>query len=303
MATIRPFDSSDAEAAAELLFRLVPASVQTADSLRHRQEREPARARRASWVAVENEALVGFATAQFRWYGGESDDGRIWVGVDAPQRQRGIGAELWEACSSHLEGATRVTVEVDGDPAGLRFVGKRGFTEYGSEVMSRLIPEECVLEPKPHEGYHVLPLGAVRDREQDLFEFYAASGGVRPGDPENQVTFEEWRDVILGNPMLDDDGSVVVVDSNDRIVSMSWLLVDRARRRAMSEWTATLPRLRSHGLARLAKLAAIRWAAAHNLVELVTGNEPDNLHMLELNRALGYRKVCIRRDLERRHDG
>jgi GNAT superfamily N-acetyltransferase len=272
--------------------------VQTAESLRHTQESEPARARRRSWVAVEDGAVVGFATAYFRWYGGEIGHGRIWVGVDPQIRERGVGTGLWDACIAHLEGATKLTVEVDDDAAGLRFVEKRGFIQYESEIMSRLIPQECELEPKPHEGFHLLPLGAVRDREQDLFEFYATSGGLRPGDPENRVTFEDWRDAILGNPLLDGEGSVVVVDAENRVVSLSWLLVDQARRRAESEWTATLPQLRSRGLARLAKLATIRWAAAHDLAELLTGNDPDNLHMLGLNRRLGYQEIVVRRDLE-----
>jgi len=114
------------------------------------------------------------------------------------------------------------------------------------------------------------------------------------------VTLEEWREFILGNPLLDDEGSVVVLDAEDRVVSLSWLLVDHPRRRAENEWTATLPQLRGRGLARLAKVATIRWAAEHGLTEIVTGNDPDNLPMRELNRRLGYRELFLRRDLELR---
>jgi hypothetical protein len=60
------------------------------------------------------------------------------------------------------------------------------------------------------------------------------------------------RRFVLGNPLLDDDTSVVVLDAEERIVSLSWLLVDHVRRRAENEWTATLPSLRGR-LARLAK--------------------------------------------------
>jgi GNAT superfamily N-acetyltransferase len=298
MAEVRPFEPGDADRAAELLFQVFPASIQTAASLRHRQVSEPPRARRKSWVALEGNELIAFATANFAWFGGEAGKSRIWVGVNPQHRRRGIGTGLWDTAAAHLAGAKRLTVEVDDDPAGLRFVEQRGFTQYDSEVISRLDPGEGELETKPHEGFRVLPLGELRGRERELYEFYGEAGAVPPGDPENRVTLDEWRDFVLGNPLLDDEGSVVVLDAEDRVVSLSWLLVDRSRLRAENEWTATLPQLRGRGLARLAKVATIRWAAEHGLTEIVTGNDPDNLPMRELNRRLGYKELFLRRDLE-----
>jgi GNAT superfamily N-acetyltransferase len=296
---IRPFASDDAEQAADLLYVVSPASVQTAESLRDRQVSEPGRARRQSWVAVEGDDIVGFATAYFQWFGGEPGKGRIWVGVREDRRRRGIGTELWEAAVAHLSGAKKHTVEVDNDPAGLRFVEERSFGQYDSEVISSLDPGDCDLEPKPHEGFRVVRLTDVLDRERELYEFYGTAGAIDPGGPENRVTLEEWRRFILGNPLLDDEASVVVVNAEGQIVSLSWLLFDRTRRRAENEWTATLPRLRGRGLARLAKLATIRWAFEERISEIVTGNDPDNLPMRELNRRLGYRELFIRRDFER----
>jgi ribosomal protein S18 acetylase RimI-like enzyme len=249
-------------------------------------------------VALEEKNLAGFATAAFQWFGGESGKGRIWVGVHPEHRRRGLGSELWETAAGHLGDAKTVTVEIDDDPAGLRFVERRGFTEYDSEIISRVDPREAELKTKPHEGYRVLPLADVRDRSQELFDFYGHAGAVPPGDPENRVTFEEWRKFVFANPLLDDEGSFVVVDSDDRIVTLAWLLVDHAHGRAENEWTGTLPELRGRGLARLAKVATIRWAAEQGLAEIVTGNDADNLPMRELNRRLGYRELFVRRDLQ-----
>ena len=300
MTGLRPLEPSDAERAAELLFQLSPASVQTADSLRRRQVSEPPRARRKSWVSLDGDELVGFATANFAWFGGEAGKGRIWVGVSPQHRRRGVGTELWETAIAHLADANRLTVEVDDDPAGLSFVEQRGFTQYDSEVISRLDPGDGKLETGQNEGFRIVPLDELRSRERELYELYGVAGGIRPGDPENRPTFEEWREFILDNPLLDDEGSVLVLDAEDRIVSLSWLLVDHVRRRAENEWTATLPRFRGRGLARLAKAATIRWAAEHGLTEIVTGNDPDNLPMRELNRRLGYQELFLRRDLELR---
>jgi GNAT superfamily N-acetyltransferase len=265
----------------------------------HRSTQEPSRAQRASWVAVAGDELVAFASAHFQWYGGEVGNGRIWVGVRPDRRGDGIGSALWDLCAAHLAGAEKLTVEVDDDPAGLRFVEQRGFTRYGAEVMSRLVPAEAELRVEPNEGFRVVPLNDLRGRESDLYEFYGAAGGLRPGEPENRVTFDDWRPFILGNPLLEFEGSFVVLDENDRVAALSWLLVDHARRRAENEWTATLPELRGRGLARLAKVAAIRWAAQRGLTEILTGNDPDNAAMRRVNRSLGYRELYTRLDLER----
>ncbi len=297
--SVRRFESSDAERAARLLYDLLPASVHSAESLRHRHSSEAERAQRRSWVALEDDDVVGFATAHFQWFGGETGKGRIWAGVRRDRRRRGFGTELWEAAVGHLSGVRKHTVEVDDDPDGLAFVERRGFTQYDAEVISRLDPRACELDSKPHEGFRVTRLQDVRDRDRELFEFYGAAGGIPPGDPENRVTLEEWRRFILGNPLLDGEASVVVVDADDRVVSLSWLLVDRARGRAENEWTATLPELRGRGLARAAKLSSIRRAAEHGVTEIVTGNDPDNLPMRELNRRLGYRELFVRRDFQR----
>lgn len=296
--SIRPFEAEDAGRVDRLLHVLAPTRVETAESLVWRQSSEPERSRRCSWVAVESEDVVGFATAHLQWFGGEAGKGRIWVGVREDRRRRGIGSVLWETAVAHLRGARKHTVEVDDHPAGLAFVERRGFTQYDAEVISRLDPRECRLEAKPHEGYRVVSLRDVLDREHDLYEFYGAAGAMSPADPENRVTLEEWRRFILGNPLLNEDASVVV-ECGERIVSLAWLLVDHGRKRAENEWTATMPELRGRGLARLAKLATIRWAAENGIAEIVTGIDPDNLPMRELNRRLGYVELFLRRDLER----
>jgi GNAT superfamily N-acetyltransferase len=296
---IRPFRADDAEQTVRLLHVLAPATVQTAESLVHRQSSEPQRARRRSWVAIEGRDVVGFATACFQWFGGEVGKGRIWAGVRNDRRRRGIGSALWNTAVEHLRGARTHTVEVDDDSAGLAFVERRGFTQYDAEVMSRLDPRTCQVAAKPHGGFRVARLRDVIGRERELFDFYGRAGGMPPGDPENRVSFAEWRTFILENPLLHDTASVVVVDADERIVSLSWLLVDRLRGHAENEWTATLPEVRGRGLARVAKLASIHWAAEHGVEEIVTGNDPDNLPMRALNRRLGYRELFVRRDFER----
>jgi len=296
---IRPFEPGDAEEVARLTAALLPATVETAASLLHRHAAEPERSRRRSWVALDGGAVAGFATAFFHWFGGEAGTGHLWVGVREDHRRRGVGTELWQTALENLDGARRVTVEVDADPAGLAFAERRGFADCGGEVKSRLDVRACRLSPEPQAGFRVLALRDVLDRDADLYAFYGRAGGIPLGDPLNRVTLEEWGRFVLGNPLLDEDASVVVLDPDGRVVSLSWLLVDAATGRAENEWTATLPELRGRGLARLAKLASIRRAAERGIRELTTGNDPDNLPMRELNRRLGYVELFDRRELER----
>ncbi len=293
MAEIRTFDPDDADNVVSLLVTLTPAFVQTAESLAWRERAEP---RRKSWVAVEDGEVVGFATSFLQIWTAEPGRYRVWAGVREDRRRQGIGSALWERASGHIRDAQKHTTEVDGDPAGLAFAEQRGFMQYDSEVISRIDPAACVLEPKPHEGFRVVGLDELGGREQDLFEFYGAAGGIPPGAP---ITFEHFRSLILGNPLLDSPTSVVVLGAGDRIASLSWLLVDRERARAENEWTATLPELRGGGLARLAKLTSIKLAAEAGIREIFTGNDPDNAPMRELNRRLGYEELYIRQDLER----
>jgi GNAT superfamily N-acetyltransferase len=293
VAEIRVFEPEDAEGVVSLLSALTPAVVHTTASLRRRERTEP---RRQSWVAVEGGELVGFATSFLQLWTAEEGRMRVWSGVREDRRRQGVGSALWERAVDHARGASKLTTEVDDDPAGLEFAEHRGFTEYDSEVISRLDPARCTLEPKPHDGFRAVSLDELGDREQDLFEFYGAADGIPPGAP---ITLDRFSSFILGNPTLDRPTSVVVLDEDDRIVSLSWLLVDHERARAENEWTATLPELRGRGLARLAKLDSTRRAAEAGIRVIFTGNAPGNAAMRELNRRLGYEELYIRQDLER----
>jgi GNAT superfamily N-acetyltransferase len=297
VAEIRGFKPDDAETIAEPLVPLLPTTVQTAESLRWRQTGEPPRTKRKSWVAEAAGEIVGFATAQMEWWSGEEGKGRIWAGVRKDMRRQGIGTTLFEAAASHLGDALKHTVEVDDDPAGLAFIERRGFRQYDSELIFRLDVRDCTRDPKPLEGFRVATLGEVADREADLFGFYRAAGGI----DNHALMLEEWSAAILGNPMLDRDLGVVVLQ-DDRVVSLSWLLVDRERHRAENEWTATLPGLRGRGLAQLAKIASIRRAKAAGISNIVTGSLAHNKPMLAIQRSLGYRELYIRKDLERRNE-
>lgn len=72
-----------------------------------------------------------------------------------------------------------------------------------------------------------------------------------------------------------------------RPVSYALLTTDE-RGVAENEFTAALPGYRGRGLATLCKLETVRWAKAHGIHTIVTGNDSENAAMLAINRKLGY---------------
>ena len=61
--------------------------------------------------------------------------------------------------------------------------------------------------------------------------------------------------------------------------------------RAAHDMTGTVREYRRRGLARLAKMAALRWCADSGVRTVFTSNDTTNADMLALNEHLGYRPL------------
>jgi GNAT superfamily N-acetyltransferase len=73
---------------------------------------------------------------------------------------------------------------------------------------------------------------------------------------------------------------------------VAFSLVKRDGERMWSDMTATMPQHRGRGLARLAKLTALRRAAERGVTIAYTSNAESNAPMLAINERLGYRPVA-----------
>jgi GNAT superfamily N-acetyltransferase len=291
---IRQFDAAAAEGAAELFRNLQPSKLTTAEYLVHRERTIPERARRLSLVAVDGDSIVGWGSATRRWESGAIDDVSIWVMVEPSHRRQGLGSELLDLVEQHAisGGAKTLMTGVESDPAGLLFLERHGYEERSAGIVSLVEPRS--VDVPARSGFKVLALSELVGLEERLFQFWGEAGAF----PSTAQSFEEWRRTVLESPLLEPEGSFTVF-KGDRPVALAWLLVDRERARAENEWTATLPDLRGQGLARMAKLNTIRWAAENGIGEILTDSDEDNVAMLELNRSLGYRMLCRRRYFRR----
>jgi GNAT superfamily N-acetyltransferase len=293
---IREFRPADAGPVAALLRVTAPHWLFTPESLLHELRDTPARARQRMLVAQEDGVVVGLADAVLRWRAADTGIGVVWVCVEPGSRRRGIGSALLEAGLEHLSGQSVHTLNTEAEPGSVAFAERFGFVRTRSEQLWEIDPVEADLSELPalerakaDEGFRVVPLRELLHRPRELHELYVAAEHDIPTDyPRGELSFPEWERETLAKPLLDADGSMNVLDG-ERPVAFAWLLVDREGARAEHELTGTLPGYRGRGLARLAKLAALRWASDTGVHTLLTGNDADNAAMLAINRRLGYR--------------
>jgi GNAT superfamily N-acetyltransferase len=292
---IRELRKEDVPGVVRLALELNPHQVLTERGLVHELELPPLGERRRDWVAIENGEIVGHAEAAFEWAVPTPGKGRLWLDVAREHRGRGIGSQLFETAVEYLraEGAWRVESYVPGDPAGARFLSKRGFTLSGRNCVSALALGEASVPEVTAGGFRLATLGETRDRAHELHAVCVEGEIDMPSDePETEVDFESWRRDEFEYPDISDDGSFVVLDG-DRPVSLAFVAVDPARGIGYNSMTATLRTHRRRGLALLAKVAAVRWAQTAGLARLVTENDAGNVGMLAINDRLGYAPLYV----------
>ncbi len=179
--------------------------------------------------------------------------GRFWLSVAREHRGRGIGAQLFETAVEYLrtEGAWRVESYVPGDPAGVRFLSKRGFTLSGRNRASGLDLRDVSLPKVTVPGFRLATLGETRDRAHELHAICVEGEIDMPSDePETEVDFESWCRDEFEYPDISDEGSFVVLEG-DQPVSLAFVTVDHERALGYNSMTATLRTHRRRGLALL----------------------------------------------------
>lgn len=296
---IRPLRRRDLPAFVELWTHQWPDDLTTPASeawrLDHPVRGEHGRRR----VATEGARVVGWAIAgRSTWTAGRV--GCAYVGVRPERRERGIGRLLWEVAERHLE-RLAVTRTNSGskvsDEAAARFVEARGFRPTRRDqawsvdpraVATTGLPER--LRAAPAAGLRLVPVRDLLDRPEDLYRLELALEGDLPSDLPIGQSYQAWRVHDFDTPLFAPDASFCVLDGDDP-VAVTWIYLDEARHRAGHGMTGTLPAYRHRGLARLVKLASIRWLSEHGVTTLFTDNDTENGDMLTLNEHLGFRPL------------
>jgi GNAT superfamily N-acetyltransferase len=298
---IRSFHAEDGDAVARLLAAdSIPEGV-TGDGIRHWVASQPERARAGVWVADAEQGVIGWARARLRWATSEAGVGEVTGFVSPPRRRQGVGAALYDQAHAHLLAVgARVLESWSNDEEGGRFLRTRGFGAARTQELLRLelasanlYELEGLRAAKKAEGYELVPLAAVADRPEELHAVDAEATSDVPGTfREDDFRLEDWRVETFAHPQLTHEGSFVVLAAG-KPVCYTLVHIDPASRIAANDMTGTHRDHRRRGLARLAKLASIAWAASQGYEQIMTGCDQDNAGILHLNRSLGYRRIGV----------
>jgi GNAT superfamily N-acetyltransferase len=301
---VRPFRNTDAPRLAEWIDQLAPADdVYTPSMLLHQRHMLPRRLQPLWLVALIEGEPIGLARDEPQIFGSRPGVRRTWVGVRPDVRRRGIGAELWQRIEAHARQVGALTLRSWSVPDvsdGERFLVTRGFTRVQRELQSWIDPTSLDAHELERLTANALQLNfevktiatllpAMETQVRRMF-LSADPDAHRQPPRARPVAPTTFRRVVLRNPLLDYDCSVVVLRAGEP-VALSWLKGDRRVGKYAVEFTATAPEWRGRGLAKLAKLTALHRAAQAGVRWVGTGNDVDNVPMLAINRQLGHRSL------------
>lgn len=266
------------------------------------QARIPERARYRGWTAEVDGEFAGRAEAGLNWFAGEDASAFVFVLVREARRDHGVGRRLAQVAEEYAEslGRRRILSNFLENERGVRFAEARGYRPVRAETLSAVDPrhvETSALDAPP-DGIRVVVATEVPEKELWQLDI-TTTPDVPSSDPLTDIPFEEWK-TFWESPRMAKEGSFAVLDGG-RAVAATLINADLESGRALNNYTCTLPSHRGRGLATLAKLASMRWAAEHGIVSIATTNDERNAAMLAINRKLGYvpvgRMVEYGRDL------
>ena len=287
--SIRERSIGDVPDAVRLLNEIHPTYVITEAGTRHRLLGAPPDARRTWWAAMDDDTLVGWATAGVD-YETSARSGFVSVAVLPSHRRRGIGTTLLERGLAHLEGSSRI--QSGASEEGRGFAERHGFRHTHTRRVSGVDPRSVDTSDLDSAEARIVSLLEVGPEQ--TFAVDAESILDEPGDDTiDALEYGQWLRDYWEHPDIDFGvGRAAVVDG--KAVAVAYVIIDLDSRRALSAYSGTLRDYRGRGLARLAKLGVMRRLTELGVTLAVTENDETNAPMLAINERLGYRPIASR---------
>ncbi|TCC52107.1 GNAT family N-acetyltransferase [Kribbella pittospori] len=288
---IRLVRPDDAVHFVDLRRRVTPYRVTTPAAVRHWWQSAADASGLLVLAAELDGEIVGTGHASLDTWTSERGASSGFVMVEPARRGRGIGGALYEALLEHLRdrGAERVQGWAVDDPESVAWCGRRGLTHTRDLRFSRLdltdidaLPEA----PPMPDGATIASWAEVGP--VGVHHVTAAATADEPNDiAVDAMPYGEWLADIWQAPETDLDASTVVL-LDGAPVAYTLIEADHGSYRVWSGGTGTLREHRGRGLARMAKSAALRRAAAGGVTVAYTSNDAANRPMLAVNNWLGY---------------
>ena len=298
---IRPYRPADLPGVTVIFEERVPEELITDAVVEHLLNATPERARALRLVADDDGEIAAWASTALVTETDRDDVAWVSVYVREPWRGRGLGSELFARVQRHALdlGARKLLASTGDDEGARRFVEHRGFRHTFTRRVSTVDPRAVdvsglgpLRDRLAGDGFELRPLSDFRELPEAIYAIDIETSRDIPADqPFTHMPYTEWLEEYWRSPVLHFDGSFVVVHEG-RPVSFALLRAVPERGKAANDMTGTLREYRGRGLARLAKLATIAWAAQAGIGLLSTENDESNAPMLALNVSLGYRATA-----------
>ncbi|WP_369147904.1 GNAT family N-acetyltransferase [Streptomyces sp. R44] len=271
---------------------------------------------RLTWLATGADG-VPIAVAGLRLFASEGRDhlAELELHVDPAHRRLGAGSRLLSTvvAACRTEGRRSLIVEAPAESPGEAFCVRWGFRRALS--LDHLLlhldrsDEAAVITAAGtgHPGYRLVHwTGTVPDGLADAF---AAAKNAMNDMPMGEldygsVAWDADRVRAMGK-VISDRGDVLLTlaavhDDGTMAGYTEVVLPGGSGPRAQQYDTAVVPAHRGHGLGLWVKAAMVRRLRSEHpeVVEIETDNAEDNVHMLAVNRALGFRSYRRTREFQ-----
>jgi GNAT superfamily N-acetyltransferase len=267
-----------------------------------------------NWVARCDGQVVGMATVGFP---GEENRHLAMtdIVVRPDDRRRGIGTALLKAILPTLLADGRRLVEgwgVTKGGAGERWADALGFRKVHGDVLQTLVVanvDPSTWDVDPATGYRLDRwAGPVPDH---LVASYAQAKAAIHDAPQQDSSyrFPQWTVQRIRDVEADlrarnvSQWTVVALDANAEVAALTEMEFHPNRpEHAYQADTSVVATHRGHGLGCCVKAAMMRWIGTDQpaVERIFTSTADTNIHMININHALGYATVRTMIDVE--HD-
>ncbi|TDO69054.1 putative N-acetyltransferase YhbS [Kribbella sp. VKM Ac-2571] len=283
---IRAAGPGDVDAAVAMHDALVPYLVITRSALSRRLA-TPAGVGRGSFVAVDGDGLVGWASCGLIG-GSDPLDGELRLLVRPEARGQGIGTRLLEKIHADLRSAGATSARVFADPGSVDWAARFGYRQTRQVHYAGIDPRKVPDLPEVASEVELVPFTEVDPRLLHAADEVAQR--TKPGDAKiSSQPYDTWFADIWNSPDLMRDMSVAARHEG-RIIAFTRNHGDNTK--IWSRMTSTLPEYRGRGLAKLVKTAALHRAAKAGVQGAYTANYDGNTPMLAVNEWLGYHRIA-----------